>query len=445
MSKWLVLLSVVAVVAAGCDEKKKQKGQGAPAEEAKVSADEGSKPGPKGAEVVEILSEASIKAHLNRLMGEIGCESRPEDPFCGAPAKFTEARRAELPTEPVVWLGLSRFVATEEGAEGASEPSPVALGIVNDGAQGARAEMTRLIARREENRDKIRGLARQVRELVSGEAKDDEVVIHDPRLMGFIKATAQRATVSLEPGERGWTLKAEAVTKLRKVGERWVSVHQGSPRPDRPDGLWVTIYTPAELVGEVTPTVELDEEAVTKQLGCGEGAAAHVARSCEVWGRFRGAGAPGEGLEEGARELWIGRVQGPDGAEDVSAGAVHLRLKGGELQVAFSEVGAQGEDEEEALDAVLSAVEAGERPPADNAAMKYIEQAGQREEFWGPVTKSDGVSGLVARPRLFRAHPDARTITYFRRAEGGELVVVTRDTLGGKSWFWSLREVPAQK
>ena len=300
--------------------------------------------------------------------------------------------------------------------------------------------MVELRASQPANRPQIRGLRKQIGRILSGEAEGTQVVIHDPRLLDFVRARAERAERRVEPGERGWYVMGRGPAQLRRVGQRWVAVRQD---PEREGGAWVSVYAPVELSGQVEPTADLDVEAIHERLGCGGGE--ERARACEVLEAFAQAEAPGAGFE-GGRQTWVGRVVAPPSeagqGSGPGAGAVHLREAGeGEgLEIAFSEVSPEGEAERAQLEALLEATEAGEAPPKGNKAWAFIEQAGSSEQAFGELGQSEGVSGLVARTGVFRAQPRARTVTYFRRA-GGRLFGVTHDHLGGRVWLWDLRRV----
>ena len=440
----LVAMSVCAAGWLGCKSEKKAE----PAETTQVSAPAaGNQPGPVGGRAP--LDEAMVQAHMKTL-GELkGCSARAEELFCGVLARFDGARHVgELPEQSTLWLGLSVFVPTAGEPKAAKlDPRAISMGLNMSEASKPALKITPILAKDPGNQAQVKGMARQVLSALEQGSQSPQVVVHDAQLLAYLRDQPKLAKHALTPQPQGWRMEGgegeDAL--LFRVGESWVSVHRERARPDKPEGVWLSVYVEPELTGQVVPTADVDLAQLEEQFKC---------TSEPERAECVGLKAFGEGISleqalgelEGVR-MYFGSISG--GAQqgvDSEYGAVMLRAgKAGGVEVAFSAVGSTSEQEEQALKVLAAEIEAG-KVPGESPVLAYLSGVTRRPGAFGELPGSEGTSSLVARQGLFRGAPEARTTSYFRGEPGGERVrVLTHDHLSGQLWSWTVHRVKSKK
>lgn len=435
-----IVIIVVALGALfGCEPKQEKKKPSAPSDT--TAKDGGNKQGPASGQK-EDVGEGDVDAHLAILRDLKGCDAKGEEFWCGVASAMTERSPGELPKASTVELGWTIFIPTQGKPEAANlVGEPIALGVNIVEGQEARAQVTHVIARNPENADKIKGLGKQVGDILMGKQPASEpVIVHDPQLLAYLRDQGARATNALKKEERGWAIADEKHTKLYRIGGgKLASVHRVRPRPDRPDGIWLSVYTPAELSGELAPKKELDLEGVTGKFDCSHNPA--QVDLCKGFERFERAEKP-VGMSGDVEELrvYFGKVYESDAQaeSEKTYGALLVRQGKEGAEIAFSVVIPGSDEEREALAALQEGVEKGEIVK-ENAALAYLMGITRHPSAFGEATQSDGKSALVLRRGLFQG-PDERTISYFR-AEGDRYLALTHEHIGGKVWFWDLGPV----
>lgn len=435
---WLV--SMLGLLS-GCEPKKEQKPD-ASGQTAATTKDGGNKAGPESAQK-EDVGEEDVDVHLRILRDLQGCDAKAEEFWCGVASAMTKRQAGALPDASMVQLGWTVFIPTQakpEAARLAGEPIALGLNIIKD--QEPRAQVTHVIARNPENANKIKGLGKQVGDILKGNQPPSEpVIVHDPQLLAYLQDQAARATNAISKEGKGWSIADEKHTRLYQLaGGKWASVHRVRPRPERPDGIWLSVYTPVELSGEVAPKKEIDLAAVTAKFDCTHNAV--QVKLCKGFSRFKAAKKPEAmtGKVEGLR-VYFGEIQDSESlpSPETMYGALLIRDGEDGAEIAFSVVIPSSDEEREALEALQKGVEKGEAIQK-NAALDYLMGITKHPSAFGSVTQSEGTSALVLRRGLFQGGPDERTISYFR-AEGDRYLAVTHEHIGGKVWFWDLGPV----
>ena len=449
-SKLSVLVCLcLALASLGCEpEKKKQKGAEGKTTATTPSMDgkDQNKPGPDKAQKLGV-DDGDVDAHLKILRELEGCDAKGDAFWCKVAAGMAKREAGALPEETKVELGWTIFIPTQgkpDAAKLAGEPIALGIKVVTDPeskTKDIRAQVTHVVARNPENAKKIKGLGKQVGAILTGaQPASEPIIVHDPQLLAYLRDQGARATntITKSATEPSWAIADEKNTRLYRIGDRYATVHRERPRPDKPEGVWLSVYTPVELSGEIAPTKELGITEIVAALDCTHNA--ELAKVCKGLSRFDKAAEPESmsGQVEGL-SVYFGEVHGSAKGSEPGYGALLIRPGKEGAEIAFSVVRGTSEEENKALDTLAEVVHKG-GVAKGNAALAYLLTITKHPSAFGPAAKSDGKSALVLRRGLFQGGPDERTISYFR-AEGDRFLVVTHEHINGNVWFWDLAPV----